>query len=138
MHDPEDDAAVTEMLRAAMVVFDDFEGVPVTVTQAPAANELTDSVTDLENVVVPVQLTAVWPVLAFCTSIVVPDTAATLPLAPVGALAGGVAAPAADASAVVATSATAPLPTNRTQRLLARRLIGVSMSNILCFLLFSS
>ena len=36
VHDPLDEAVVTVMLRAAMVVFDDFEGVPVTVTQSPA------------------------------------------------------------------------------------------------------
>ena len=74
--------STTEMLRAAMVVFDDFEGVPVTVTQSPEASELTASVTDLEKVVVEVQLTVVCPVLGFCTSMVEPDRAATLPVAP--------------------------------------------------------
>src|SRR5258708_28703598 len=59
VHDPLEDAATTEMLRAAMVVFDDFEGVPVTVTQSPTPSELTASVTALEKVVVGVQLTAV-------------------------------------------------------------------------------
>ena len=36
--------------------------------QSPAARELTVSVTVLENWVVGVQLTVVWPVLGFCTS----------------------------------------------------------------------
>jgi hypothetical protein len=59
VHDPVEDAATTEMLRAARVVFDDFDGVPVTVTQSPEASELTASVTALEKVVVEVQLTEV-------------------------------------------------------------------------------
>ena len=82
MHDPVVEAATTEMLRAAMVVFEDFEGVPVTVTQVPAVKEFTASVTDLENDVVDVQFTVVWPLLGFCTSMVEPDSAATLPVAP--------------------------------------------------------
>ena len=89
MHDPVEEAATTEMLRAAMVVFDDFEGVPVTVTQVPAASELTVSVTDLEKFVVDVQLTVVWPLLGFCTSMVEPDSAATLPVAPMGGVRWG-------------------------------------------------
>ena len=108
MHDPVVEVATTEMLRAAMVVFEDFEGVPVTVTQVPAVNEFTASVTDLEKDVVDVQFTVVWPLLGFCTSMVEPDSAATLPVAPMGALAGVVAAPAADAIVVAVTSATAP------------------------------
>jgi len=129
VHDPVEDAATTEMLRAAIVVFDDFDGVPVTVTQSPEASELTASVTDLEKIVVGVQLTVVCPVLGLCTSMVEPERAATLPLAPPGALAGAVAAPAVEAIVVAVTSATAPLPMNRPQRrLLVLRLVGVSMS----------
>ena len=44
------------MLRAATVVLDFFEAVPVTEMQSPAASELTASVTVLENWVVAVQL----------------------------------------------------------------------------------
>ena len=67
------------MLRAAIVVLDFFDGVPVTVTQSPAASELTASETVLENCVVVVQLTVVWPELGFCTSMLDPWSAATLP-----------------------------------------------------------
>ena len=70
------------MLRAAMVVLDVFDGVPVTVTQSPAVSVLTDWVTVFENAVDVVQLTVVWPVLAFCTSMLEAWSAATLPLAP--------------------------------------------------------
>jgi hypothetical protein len=108
VHEPVDEAVVTVMLRAAMVDFDDFAGVPVTVTQSPAVSELTASVTVCEKVVDAVQLTAVWPVLAFCTSMVEPVMAATLPLAPM--FEGVVAAPAAEPRVVAATSATVPVP----------------------------
>jgi hypothetical protein len=129
VHDPVDEAVVTVMLRAAMVVFDDLEGVPVTVTQSPDVSELTAWVTVCEKVVDDVQLTAVCPVLAFCTSMVEPVTAATLPLAPM--VEGVVAAPAAEPRVVAATSATAPVPTYRARRRrLLLQLIGVSMSNI--------
>jgi hypothetical protein len=47
------------MLRAAMVVLDDFEGVPVTVTQSPTVRTLTASDTVFENCVEGVQLTVV-------------------------------------------------------------------------------
>lgn len=128
VHDPVGDAASSVMLRAAMVVFDDFEGVPVTVTQSPAASELTDSDTVFENCVVDVQLTVVWPVLAFCTSILDAWSAATLPLANPGALVGLVAAPAAEPIAVAATSAVAPVPRARAQRRpLVLRLLSVCM-----------
>jgi hypothetical protein len=108
VHEPVDEAVVTVMLRAAMVDFDDFAGVPVTVTQSPAVSEFTASVTVCEKVVDAVQLTAVWPVLAFCTSMVEPVMAATLPLAPM--FEGVVAAPAAEPRVVAATSATVPVP----------------------------
>jgi hypothetical protein len=65
VHDPLALAFVTVMLRATMVVFELFDCVPVAVMQSPAAREPTVSVTVLENAVVGVQLTAVWPVLAF-------------------------------------------------------------------------
>jgi hypothetical protein len=66
--DPVDEALRRVMLLAAIVVLDDFEGVPVTVTQSPAASELTDSDTVFENCVEVVQFTVVWPVLGLCTS----------------------------------------------------------------------
>ncbi len=53
------------MLRAAMVVLDFFDAEPVAVTQSPTVTELTDSVRLLENVVVDVQLTVVWPLFGF-------------------------------------------------------------------------
>ncbi|HEY1827858.1 MAG TPA: hypothetical protein VGF87_07545 [Acidimicrobiales bacterium] len=81
MHDPEAGAGVMVMLRAAIVVLDFFEGVPVTVTQSPAVIALTVSLTVLENVVVPLQLTVVWPVDWFWTSMEDPVMAATEPLA---------------------------------------------------------
>ena len=118
----------TVMLRAAIVVFDDFDGVPVTVTQSPVARPLTDSVTVLENCVVDVQSTVVWPELGFCTSMLEAGSAATLPVAPEGALAGVVAAPAADPMAVAATSAVAPVPMSRAQRRpLLLRLVSACM-----------
>ena len=130
------------MLRAAIVVLDDFGAVPVALTQSPAARELTASDTVLENCVVPVQLTVVWPVFGFCTSMleVDGDDAATLPLAPLRVLVGAVAAPAADPTVVAATSTVAPEPIHRAQRRrLVLRLVSVCMSDVpLFFLLFVS
>jgi hypothetical protein len=114
VHEPVELAVVTLMERAAMVVFELFAGVPVAVIQLPTVMELAASVTVLENCVVDVQLTEVWPVLGFCTSMVVPVMAATLPDAPIGLAA--VAAPPADATAVAATIAVAPVPRHRAQR----------------------
>ena len=65
VHEPVELAACTVMVRAAMVVLDVLDGVPLTVTQSPEASELTASDTVLENVVVLVQFTVVCPVLAF-------------------------------------------------------------------------
>ncbi len=117
---------VTVRPRAATVVFDFFEAVPVAVTQSPTATEATDSVTVLEKDVVPVQVTVVWPLEALCTSMLEALRAATLPLAPLGALAG-----AADAGAAMTTAAVAamaPIPRHRAQRPpLVRRLVGVCM-----------
>ena len=98
VHEPDELAVFTVMVRAAIVVLDFFEGVPLTVTQSPLAIALTASVAVLENVVVVVQFTVVCPELAFWTSMLDALREATLPVAPVGALAGG-AAPAAEAKA---------------------------------------
>jgi hypothetical protein len=99
-----------------MVVLDFLEGVPLTVTHEPLVSALTASVTDLENVVDVVQVTVVWPEPWLWTSMLDPFTAATLPVAPMGALAGVVAAPAADDTAVAARSAVAPVPARRRKR----------------------
>ncbi len=109
------------MVRAAMVVLDFLEGVPLTVTQSPLANALTASVTDLEKVVDVVQFTVVCPELWLWTSMLDPLRAATLPVAPAGALAGA-AAPAAVVTAVAASRAVAPVPAIRMKyrRLLLR------------------
>src|SRR5580704_19308468 len=107
VHEPLELAVVTVIDRASMVVLDFFEGVPVTVTQSPAATALTASVTVLENCVVDVQLTVVWPEVVFWTSMfdALASSAATLPLAPSPRAAGGaVAAPAVELRAPAATS----------------------------------
>jgi hypothetical protein len=91
VHDPDDDGLVIVIERAAIVVLDFLDGVPVTVRQSPAATALKVSVSVSENVVVGVQLTEVCPEVVLCTSIVVPEMEATLPLA---ADLVGVAAPA--------------------------------------------
>jgi len=118
---------VTVRLRAATVVFDFFEADPVAVTQSPTATAPTDSVTVLEKDVVPVQVTVVWPLEALCTSMLEALRAATLPVAPPGALAGA----AADAGAAMATAVAAaivPIPRHRAQRPpFVRRLVGVCM-----------
>jgi hypothetical protein len=128
VQDPVDEGLRSVMLRAAIVVLDVFDGVPVTVTQSPAASELTDSDTVFENCVEMVQLTVVWPVLAFCTSMLDAWSAATLPLARPGALVGVVAAPATEPIVVAATNAVAPVPRNRAQRRrVVLRLVSVCM-----------
>jgi hypothetical protein len=112
VQDPDVEAGATEMLRAAMVVLDDFDGVPVTVTQSPAFRTLTASDTVFENCVVSVQLTVVWPVMGLWTSMLDPDNEATVPLAPsgVGVLLV-VAAPApAEPMIIAAASAVPPAP----------------------------
>jgi hypothetical protein len=111
------------MVRAATVVLDFLEAVPVTEMQSPVASELTASVTVLENWVVVVHPTVVCPVLAFCTSMVVPLNAATLPDAPVGWF---VAAAAGAAAIATTTSAVTPPPMRCAQRLIfGRWLVGV-------------
>ena len=128
MQVPVDDGVPTVMLRAAMVVLDDLDGVPVTVTQSPVAKVLTVSVTVLENWVVDVQLTVVCPELGFCTSMLEPESAATLPVAPLNEVEGVDAAPAVEATAVAATSAVALVAMNRAQRRrLVLRLVMVCM-----------
>jgi hypothetical protein len=137
VQDPVDEGLRSVMLRAAIVVLDVFDGVPVTVTQSPAASELTDSDTVFENCVEVVQLTVVWPVLAFCTSMLDAWSAATLPLARPGAFVGVVAAPATEPIVVAATNAVAPVPRNRAQRRrVVLRLISVCMWDIPLFFLF--
>lgn len=103
VQEPDAGAGSIVMERAAMVVFDFFDVVPVAVTQSPAVTELTVSVTVLLKVVVPVQDTDVWPVVAFWTSIVVPLTAAMVPLA--SEFWGAVAAPATGANTAAAQTA---------------------------------
>jgi hypothetical protein len=124
VHDPVELACVTLMVSTAIVVFDFFDGVPVAVTQLPTVMELTASDTVLENCVVGVQLTVVWPVLGFCTSMLEPMIAATLPDAGMRAFTGS-AAPAADATVVAATRAVAPVPRHRAQRRRVLPLLGV-------------
>jgi hypothetical protein len=119
-HDPFEVALETVMERAAMVVLDFFDCVPVTVTHSPA-NALMAWLTVLENFVVEVQLTVVWPELAFCTSMLELEafSAATLPLAPPNPPLGRgvvVAAPAVELRAAAATRAVVPVPTMRAQR----------------------
>ncbi len=59
VQDPPEEAVVTVRLRAATVVFELFDALPVAVTQSPTTTEDTDSVTVLENCVVPVHETVV-------------------------------------------------------------------------------
>jgi hypothetical protein len=63
VHDPDELAVLTVMVRAAIVVLDFFEAVPLTVTQSPLVSALTASVSVLENVVDDVQFTVVCPEL---------------------------------------------------------------------------
>jgi hypothetical protein len=115
VQEPVELAVVTLTERTAIVVFELFDGVPVAVTQEPTVTELTASLTVLENCVVEVQFTVVWPEFGFWTSMLEPAIAATLPKAPIGALAG-VAAPAAEPTTVAVTIAVAPVPRHRAQR----------------------
>jgi hypothetical protein len=103
------EAGATEMLRAAMVVLDDFDGVPVTVTQSPGVRTPTASDTVIENCVASVQLTVVWPVVGLWTSILDPDNEATVPLAPSGTVVLVVVAAAAPVEPmIIATASAAP------------------------------
>lgn len=88
VHAPVEEAWLMVIDRAAMVVLDFFDFVPVTVRQSPTATALTVSVAVSLNVVDPVHDTDVCPAVALCTSIVVPAIEATSPLAlPVGVVA---------------------------------------------------
>jgi hypothetical protein len=110
---PEADGLLIVMERAEMFVLDFLAKVPVTITQSPAATSLIVSVAVSEKVVVAVQLTAVWAEV-LCTSMVVPLSEATVPLAPLPPRAG--AAPATDDSprTMVTESRAAPAaPTRR-------------------------
>jgi hypothetical protein len=124
------------MLRAAIVVFDFFDANPVAVTQSPTATALADSVTLFENVVVAVQLTVVWPLLGFCTSMLDALSAATLPMAAMGRI-EVVAAPAEalDPNIPAASMVAAPVPRMRAQPLLGVwRSVGVSMVLVASFI----
>jgi hypothetical protein len=81
VHLPDDDGWLIEIERAVTLVFDFLAGVPVTVTQSPTATAESVSVTVSENVVDDVHSTVVCPELVLCTSMVVPEIEATLPLA---------------------------------------------------------
>jgi hypothetical protein len=81
-HEPDDEGWLIVMDRAAMVVLDFLEGVPVTMRQSPVATALRVLVAVWLKVVDGVQVTEVCPSLALCTSMVVPEIDATLPLAP--------------------------------------------------------
>jgi hypothetical protein len=123
-------------LRAAIVVFDFFDADPVAVRQSPTATALTDSVTLLENVVVDVQLTVVWPLFGFCTSMLDALSAATLPVAPVGLFEVEAApAEALEPSIPAANRVAAPVPRMRAQLLLGVwRSVGVSMVLVASFI----
>jgi hypothetical protein len=128
VQEPLDVGVVTLMERAAIVVLDFFDAVPVTETQSPAAKVLTAWDTVLENDVVAVQLTVVWPEVGFCTSMLEPLRAATLPEAPIGRL-DVVAALAEVATAASVTTTVAPPPRHRTQRRrFERGLVNVCIS----------
>jgi hypothetical protein len=113
-HVPDDVGLLIVMDRAATVVLDFFDGVPVTVRQSPTATALTVSVAVSENVVLGVQLTAVCPAVGLCTCIVVPEMEATLPLAP--APVGAVAAPAAAPIPRTTVVQSAAIPAGTAQR----------------------
>jgi hypothetical protein len=80
-HFPVDEGWLIVIERAVTVVLDFLAGVPVTVRQSPTATADSVSVTLSEKVVDEVHSTVVWPELVLCTSMVVPEIDATLPLA---------------------------------------------------------
>jgi hypothetical protein len=90
---PEAEGVLMVIVRAAMVVLDFLAGEPTTVRQSPTVTALIVTVAVSLNVVVDVQLTAVWAVV-LCTSMVDPVILATLPLAPIPPPPGAEAAPA--------------------------------------------
>jgi hypothetical protein len=123
VHVPLVDAWEIVMERAARVVLDFLAGVPVTVKQSPTATALMVSVAVSENVVDPVQVTAVCAVV-LCTSIVLPLMLATLPLAALPRPVVGGAAPATPdnprSREIEAPTAPAAIPIVRRLRLLRR------------------
>jgi hypothetical protein len=76
---PDEEGCETVTDRAVTV---EPEVVPITVTQDPAESDETVRVAVLENLVEEVQLTVVCPAVEFCTSIDVPEMAATEPEVP--------------------------------------------------------
>jgi hypothetical protein len=128
VHRPEAVAGTTEMLRAAIVFLDDLDAVPVTVMQSPVASWPTDCFTIFENCVVAVQLTVVWPLLGFCTSMLDAERAATLPVVPKGVGVGVDAASAADPMVMTAAHAIAPAAMYGVQRRVGLGLISARMS----------
>ena len=103
---PVDEAELIDTDVALIAVEPFFGCCPLTVTQDPTDSALSEAVAVCEKVVVDVQLTAVWPVLGFCTCMLVPETAATVPVAAEKG-AEVVAAPAADDTASAETAARA-------------------------------
>jgi len=101
---PVDEAELIDTDVALIAVEPFFGCCPLTVTQDPTDSALSEAVAVCEKVVVDVQLTAVWPVLGFCTCMLVPETAATVPVAAEKG-AEVVAAPAADDTASAETAA---------------------------------
>jgi len=110
-------------VRAVMGLLDEpgDDGVPLTLTQSPAVTLLSEPVTVWVKVVDDVQLTVVWPVSGFCTSMEEAASAAISPEAPgIGRLAGEpepeleagwLVVEAAAPPQAAAASATAPRPT---------------------------
>jgi hypothetical protein len=76
---PEADGCATVTERAVTV---EPDVVPTTVTQDPSVSDDTVRVPVLENLVEAVQVTVVCPDVGFCTSIEVPEMAATEPDVP--------------------------------------------------------
>jgi hypothetical protein len=133
---PDDGTGVIVIERAAIVVLDFFEGVPVTVRQSLVLIALTVSLTVLEKAVVPVQLTVVWPVV-LCTSMEDALSAATLPSADPKL---GVAAPESGASVAseMAHSATPlrPAAAHRPRRRAGVRCVRLDMAAFRSFFRF--
>jgi hypothetical protein len=125
---PDDGAVVMVIERAAMVVLDFLDFVPVTVRQSVLLMELTVSLTTFENVVVAVQPTVVCP-LVLCTSMDVPLSDATLPTAEPKLEVTAPAAGARTTAAAMAQSATPVVPAaaHRLQRWAGWRLVRVDM-----------
>jgi hypothetical protein len=131
---PDEDGLLIVIERAAMVVLDFLAGVPVTVRQSPIATALTVSVAVSENVVDAVQLTDVCPAVVLCTSMVVPEIEATLPLAAVPE--GAVAASAPTDIPITTAAPSAAITTGPVQRPSPRLLRGVRSMLLVVSLVF--